>query len=93
MSSASQIESQLGHGQRRVGDSRARGARELANAVDRVVIVDGQEQPSARRERIRLADMLQGAGRVGGEDRRVVAGRVEPLEDGAARAFDELSRS
>ena len=56
------------------------------------MIVGAQEQATAGRERIRLADVLQGAGRVGGEDGGVVAGRVEPLEHGAARAFDELSR-
>ena len=45
------VDAQLGQRQRRVVDRRALGARELADAVDRVVVVDGQQQAAARRER------------------------------------------
>ena len=77
---AGDVDAQLRHGQRRVVDRRALRARELADAVDRVVVVDGQQQASARLERVRLADQLQRARRVEREDRRVLAGAVEILE-------------
>ncbi|MNC85050.1 hypothetical protein D3C83_06250 [compost metagenome] len=86
------VEPQLGIRQRQVFDERSAGAGELADAVDRVVIVGAQEQPPARRERKALAHVLQGARRIGRKDGGVVGAGVEPLEHGAARPFDDNRR-
>jgi hypothetical protein len=68
------IEPQVRHGQRRVVDGRAARARELADAVHRVVVVYGEQQAAAGRERERFADVLQRAGAVRREDGRVFPG-------------------
>ncbi len=69
---------------------RARGAGELANAVDRVVVVERQREAAARCEGIRLADELQCRRRVLREDDGVDVGRrVQELEDQAPRLLDE----
>ena len=74
--------------QRRVAHAGACPAGELADAVDRVVVVRAQQQSCARRKRIGLAHQFQGARRVQGEDRRVLAGGVEVVQHGSTRLLD-----
>ncbi len=78
--------------ERRVRHRGATRDGKLANAVDRVVIVDGQQQPVTRGERIRLTYVLEGTGRVEGEDRDVVVTGVEPVEHRAPRSLDKSRR-
>jgi hypothetical protein len=59
---------------RDVPDRRAAGPGELADPVSRVVVGGRQHQPRARAERVRLSDKPAGAGRVRGEDDRVLVG-------------------
>ena len=76
---------------RNVGDGRAFVARELADAVDGVVIIEGQQVVVAGTEGIRLADQLERAGRVRREDDHVlVGGGVEVAQDVLARLLDTL---
>ena len=66
---AASVDAQLG--QRRPARRRSRrrfGAGELADAVDRVVVVERQRERATRLERVRLTDELQRAGRVRRED-------------------------
>src|SRR5687768_8915783 len=72
------IQPQLRSRQRRVNDQGSFGAGELADAVDGVVIVGGEEQRPTPRKRVRLADVLERRGRVLGEDSGVVVTGVEP---------------
>ena len=67
-------------------------AGELADAVDRIVIVERRQKPAALGEREALADVFQGAAGVEREDGRVVPGRPEEVEHGRARALDEGGR-
>ena len=80
------IDAQIGHGERHVVDGGAFPARELADAVHRVVIVEGQEQPPAGGERVGFPDQLQRAGRVLREDRRVLGGEALNHSSTARRA-------
>jgi hypothetical protein len=60
--------------------------RELANAIDRIVVVDAQHVASIRRKRIRLCQQLQRAGGVGGKDGVVFVRRsVEIVQNLRAR--------
>ena len=77
------VDPQVGGDARHVGDLRAAGTNELADAVDRVVVVDRQQEAVAGVERVGLADQAQRAGRVGREDRDVlVRRRAEEGEHG-----------
>jgi hypothetical protein len=67
------------------------GARELADPVDRVVVVEGEQKAIAGVERVGLADKAQRAGRIGREDRDVVIRRgPEEVEHVGASALDQL---
>ena len=68
----SPIERRSGMVERRVVDVRAFRARELANAVHRVVVVEREQKPSARRERVAFADVLQRGRGVQRENGRIV---------------------
>ena len=84
------IDPQIGDSERRVVHARALRPRELADPVDRVVVVEGRKKPPASSERVGFADFLQRAGGVGREDGRVRAGvGAEPGEHQAARLFHE----
>ena len=61
-------DAQVGGGEGDVADRGAAGSGELPDPVDRVVVVEGQQVPAARPERIGLADQPQRAGGVRGED-------------------------
>ena len=85
------VDAQIGRDARHVRGLGAPGARELADPVDGVVVVEGEQEAVAGVERVRLADEPQRAGGVRGEDRDVLVGRgVEELEHGRAGALDEL---
>jgi hypothetical protein len=58
----SQCEPEIGSDDRGVLDVRAAVSGELTDAVDRVVIVRGEQIPTARRERVGFRDLLQSAG-------------------------------
>ena len=66
------VEAQVGCHAGHVGGLRAPCTRELADAVDRVVVVEGQKEAVARVERIGLAHQSQRAGSVGRKDRHVL---------------------
>ena len=73
--------------------ARALRAGELADAVDRVVVVERRQEPALRPERIRLADEPQRAGGVRREDAGVLAlGRVEVAQHGGPRPLHERGR-
>ena len=85
------VDAQLGCGARHVGRLGAAGAGELAHAVHRVVVVEGEEEPVARAERVRLADEPQRSRRVRREDGDVLLRiRTEEPEHRVARPLDEL---
>ena len=85
------VDAQVGRDARHVRGLGAAGASELADPVDRVVVVEGQQEPVAGMERIRLADQPQRAGRVRGEDRHVlIRRRIEELQHRRAGALGEL---
>jgi len=64
------VDAEVGHRQRSVIDDGAFSRRcELTDAVDRVVVVNRQQQAPASLEGIRLAHELQRPGRIQGEDR------------------------
>jgi hypothetical protein len=85
------VDAQLRGTARHVGRLGAAGASELANPVDRVVVVEGEQEAIAGAERVGLTDQAQRSGRVWGEDRDVLVGRgAEESEHGRARLFDEL---
>ena len=86
------VDAQVGSCQWRVVDAGALGARELAHAVDRVVVVGRHQQPRAVLEREGLGHQLQGARGVEREDRRVFALGVEMGQNGRARALDAPRR-
>ena len=69
------VVTEVARAQRDVGDGRAPGAGELADAVDRVVVVGRQDEPAPVGERERLADELRRSAGVRGEDDRVLVGR------------------
>ena len=85
------VDPQLRHADRDVLDGSPLGARELADAVHRVVVVDRQQELRTGAERVGLPHVLQRAGRIRREHRRVVVWRrVEPREHRVARLLDEL---
>jgi hypothetical protein len=86
------VDSEVGHRQRGVVDLGAFRRRELADAVDGVVVIDGEEVAAARREGITLADVLERAAGVQGEDRRVLADGVEETQDRLPGPFDQRCR-
>ena len=55
------VDAQVARLARDVGRLGAAGAGELADAVDRVVVVEGEQEPVAGAERVRLADEPQSA--------------------------------
>ena len=73
------IHAQLGRDHGHVGGSRAPQAVEFANAVHRVVVVEGQQEEIARAEGVRLAHQFQGVAGVRGEHQRVFL-RIAPEE-------------
>jgi hypothetical protein len=84
------------HGRRKdgcVGHPGSSGPRKLANAVDGVVVVEGQEIVALRRERIGLADEAQGSTCVLSEADHVFVGRgIEESEYLLAGTIDPLGR-
>ena len=68
------IHAQLGGDARDVGRLGAARACELADSVDRVVVVEREQEPIAVVEGVRLAYEPQRTGRVRGEDRDVFLG-------------------
>jgi hypothetical protein len=67
--------------------------RKLADPIDRVVVIERGQELVAAPKRTGLADQPQAAGRVGGEDARVLAlGSVEVPEHGRARLLHEHRR-
>ena len=75
---------------RNIGGPRPVGPVEFADAVDRVVIVEGQEELVPGLEGIGLSYQLQSVARIGGEDDAVLTGRsVEELENVLPRLLDE----
>ena len=87
------VDAKLGDGERRVLDRRAAGACELANPVHRVVVVDGQQVPAVRPERVRFADQLERSARVQREDGGVLlARRIEVGQDRPPRLLHQPGR-
>ena len=85
------VHAQIGRDARHVGRLRAPGAGELADAVDRIVVVEGEQEAIAGAERVGLADEPQRAGRVGREDRDVLLrGGFEELEHARSGALQHL---
>ena len=75
------VQPHFGQDDRNVGRRRATRAGELANAVHRIVVVEGKQEPSAGREGIRLADQFQCLTGIGGKDHGPLAGiGVEELQ-------------
>ena len=66
------VHAQIGRDARDVGRLGAAGAGELADAVDRVVVVEREQEAIPGVEGVGLADEPQRAGRVGREDRDVL---------------------
>src|SRR5262249_47321143 len=62
---------------------------EIADAVDGIVIVEGQQVPAARTKWVRFAYVLQCPSRVEREDGGVIAASIEVLEHVAAGALDK----
>jgi hypothetical protein len=83
------VEPQIGQGERCVVDGGCAGLRELADAVDRVVIVEGEEQLSTLDEGVALTNVFQGAARVEREDGGVVAVGVEVVQDSLSCTLDQ----
>jgi hypothetical protein len=85
------VDAQVGRLARHVGRLGAAGARELADPVDGVVVVEGEQEAVTAAERVRLADQAQRAGRVRGEDRDVlVRCGAEGVEHGCTHVLDQL---
>jgi hypothetical protein len=85
------IDPQVGGDARHVGRLGAAGARELADPVNRVVVVERQQEAIAGTERIRLADQPQRTRRIGREDRHVLVRRgVEELQHGGTGTLAQL---
>ena len=89
---ARSVQPQVGHRERRVLHGSALRFGKTTQTVYRVVVVRRQEQPAARPERVALADVLQGPGRIRREDRDVVARSIEMGEDCSSRLFHEAGR-
>ncbi len=86
-------DAQVGRLERHVRGLHALGAGELADAVDRVVVVEQGQVPALGHERIRLADEPQSTRRVRREDAGVLAlGSVEVAQHGSARPLHEHGR-
>ena len=86
------IDTQVGNGERRVVDGRTLREGEFANAVDRVVVVKGEQETPARRKGITFADVFQRTAGVQCEDRGVVVGRIEVGEHRLSRALNKRRR-
>jgi hypothetical protein len=85
------IDAQIGCDAGDVARLGAAGAGELADPVDRVVIVEGEQEAVARTERVRLAHEAQGTRCVRGEDCHVLFWRgTEESEHGRARPLDQF---
>ena len=85
------IDPQIREADRNIGHFGTPGVGIFADAVDRVVVVEGQQVAVARGKGIGLPDQFEGAAGVLGENDRVF-GRVsmEELQDAAAGAFNQL---
>jgi hypothetical protein len=84
------VHTQVGRLARDVRRLGASGARELADAVDGVVVVEGEQEAISRTERIGLADESQRARRIRREDGDVfVGGGPKELEHRVAGPLDE----
>jgi hypothetical protein len=68
------VDPQVGQDARDIGRLGVAGAGELADAVDRVVVVEGEQEAIPWAEGVGLADEPQRPGRVGCEDRDVLIG-------------------
>jgi hypothetical protein len=82
------VDAQLGAGQRRVVHPGPAALCEFPHAVDRVVVVGGQQKPATRRQRVGLADQLERARGVEREDRRVVTSAAKIVENRGTRLLD-----
>ena len=88
---ASFVDPQLGRGARHVGRLGAASTGELADAVDRVVVVEGQQEPVIPPERVCLADEPQRSGRVRREhDDVLLRRRAKELVHGGTRLLDQF---
>ena len=76
---------------RYIGHVRPLDMGELADAVDRIVVIKGQQVVATLAERIGLADQLKGAAGVLGKDDDVLfRGGVEILQDILSGALDQV---
>ena len=88
------IDAHLRRDHRRVGDDGAMGAGKLADAIDRIMVVKGEQIAAAGGERVGFADQFEGAAGVLGEDADIfswigvekfqypAAGCVHPMRHG-----------
>ena len=81
------VEAQLGAGQGRIVHRGATALRELPDAVDRVVVVRGQQKPPTGRERVGLTHQLERPRGVEREDGGVGTGAAKVRQHGGTRLF------
>ena len=81
-------DAQLGPRQRRIRHGGALGPGELAQAVDRIVVVGRHQQARTLCEGERFANQLQRARGIRREDRRVLVAGIEVLQHRGPRALD-----
>src|SRR5713226_4639413 len=87
------IHAQLGRRDRQVGVRGAPGTRELADAVDGVVVIEEEQVLPSRLEGIGLAQQLERVGGIGGEDDGVFARiGMKKLEYNGAGSFVQSGR-
>jgi hypothetical protein len=85
------VHTEIGRGARDVGRLGAAGTGELANPVDRVVVVEGEQETIPLAEGVGLADKPQRAGGVGREDRLVLlGGGIEEPQHASSRTLEQL---
>ena len=90
---ACDVQPQFGHHQRRVGNAGAFGAREFANSIHGVVIVESEQVTAARRKGKGFAHELERRRGVLREDQDVIFGAgVEVGQNVTARALDVIGR-
>jgi hypothetical protein len=78
--------------ERQIAHRRAVATSVFTNAVDRVVIVDGEDARGVRRKRITLSDQFDRCGRIRGEDHIVRAFiDIEKTQQCFARRVNDLS--
>ena len=87
------VDHEIGRKDRYVAGLRTSRPVKLSDSVDRVVIVEREQQLVARIERVRLADELESLSGVGGKDHRVdVRGGVKERQHAVATRLDQVGR-